>query len=227
MGSRDRPVIQRELRRRPPNERDTSCASDRAVIDRNEGEVEGLERGPRHGEPWVGRRSDESSASTCGGGALPTPKNGKLCTDGVGPRGRGRRRRAPWPRQRRRRGNSRLRLTAGRPQSESVPVRIVEPRRPRRPKLRDVPGRLQRPLRVVDEADAVTLQLTNHRLDVGHLEVGEGVVCGALPATEDRKFGPSATTETHRRGIVPEEGEPQGLPVKAPRVARKRRPGLR
>src|SRR5450756_845841 len=95
----------------------------------------------------------------------------------------------------------------------SVPVRIVEPRRPRRPKLRDVLSRLQRAVRVVDEADALILQLANHRLNVRHLEVGEGVVCGARPATEDRKFGPSATPETQRCWVVPEECQPEGLTV--------------
>src|ERR1700724_376302 len=55
------------------------------------------------------------------------------------------------------------------PESDGVPVRVMEPRHPRRAELGDVSGGLQGSLGVVDEGDAALLEFANHRRNVDHL----------------------------------------------------------
>src|SRR5437588_5391208 len=68
---------------------------------------------------------------------------------------------------------------------EDVAIRIAEPCPSRRADLGDVTGGLQRALGVVDELDFTLLKFADHRLDIGHLEVGERVVGQARCAAED------------------------------------------
>src|SRR2546430_5068950 len=66
--------------------------------------------------------------------------------------------------------------------AEDVAVRDAEPCPARRADLRYVPGRRQEPIVVVDEHGAAFLESANHRLDIGQLEMAEGVICRARPA---------------------------------------------
>src|SRR5438132_14343193 len=70
-------------------------------------------------------------------------------------------------------------------EAEDVAVRVAEPRPPRRAHLRYVADRLQGPVLVVDECDAAFLESANDGLEVGDLEMGQGVICGARSAPED------------------------------------------
>jgi hypothetical protein len=55
---------------------------------------------------------------------------------------------------------------------------------------------LQRSIGIVDELDPVALKVANLRLEIRHLEVGEGVIGGARSAPEDREFCPAAAPKT-------------------------------
>ena len=60
--------------------------------------------------------------------------------------------------------------------AEGVPVRVMCPSRAGRSKLRDVAHRHERPFRVVDERNALCLEVADHGLEIGHLEVGKRVI---------------------------------------------------
>ena len=83
------------------------------------------------------------------------------------------------------------------------------PSRAGRSKLRDVAHRHERPFGVVDERDALCLEVADHGLEIGHLEVGKGVISDRWGALEDQDLAAISAAEPDRDGALPKELESQ------------------